>query len=123
MVKVLVIGDSHTSSIKSALKNKLYVYSEEQDLIVKKFKSFKNNVQGGEVSDEDIPLLIKGFNSDDIIISMIGGNQHHILSLVQHSKSFDIIDLSESLNYFVNYIIPRSQLVDLFLQYLARDTK
>ena len=75
----------------------------------------KNGVQMGTTSFEAFLKLVARLRPKDLVVSMIGGNQHAVYSTIQHPRPFDFFNPDvESMDEGVVEIIPYRALEDVF---------
>ncbi|MCF8186170.1 MAG: hypothetical protein K9J28_05055 [Sulfuritalea sp.] len=110
--QILIIGDSHTDAIKRALK---HFYVDQVEIKAYRYSKLKNGEKIGDMTPEEILKLASTLSSEDLFVSTIGGNQHQVVSLMQHPIPFDIFspsgvgDCKSSI-----HIIPYVTLFDFF---------
>lgn len=89
-MKIVIIGDSHTQALKKALSSNLR--QELKDAIeIHTFAKVKNGKKVGDLTIEELILLVSTLTEQDILFSLIGGNQHNSVSLIQHPETFNVI--------------------------------
>jgi hypothetical protein len=88
--KILVFGDSHTDALKGAHQQRA-ASSGNADIRLMRLLEMKNGKEIGDVALEAATSMIAESNTDDLIASTIGGNQHQAFGLVQHPLAFDLI--------------------------------
>lgn len=86
--KILLFGDSHAHAIQNAIENR---QKRLKHIPVEAYRllKIKNNNPFGDIDLEDFITKISDLDSRDIVISVIGGNQHAVFSTIQHPKHFD----------------------------------
>jgi len=110
---IIVIGDSHTDAVKRALANRS---PDGRTFRAFRWPSVKNGKNIGDLSEPELYSLIKDLQSTDIVASTLGGNQHQVVSLIQHPVPFDVyngsapIQKPRSLDSVT--IIPNRQIYD-----------
>ena len=112
--RILIFGESHVDAIKRALKQQ--VDDEKFQIEAYRYVRIKNGKKIGDLTEKEILQLVTSLRKTDMVVSMIGGNQHQTFSLIQHPIKFDIhmpnqgnnIDTKESI------IIPYAQVWDTF---------
>lgn len=87
MRKIVIAGDSHSDAVKRALT--LIKQTLSSDVSVYRLSKIKDGQPFGDIPLHDVSSIAKTMLEDDIVVSMIGGNQHQILGLVQHPRPFD----------------------------------
>lgn len=110
--RMLILGDSHLIAIKSALENSYLLNLFKVDCF--QIQKLKNNKVYGDKSFDELINLATSYQDDDIIVCVLGGNQHQMLSLVQHPVVFDFFSEDSSVSTNIDcQIIPRAQVIDL----------
>ena len=113
---IYIFGDSHTDAIKKALKSAADLDFNKLNLEAYRYSKIKNEKEIGDISEENILQIVSSLKPEDLVVSTIGGNQHQIVSLIQHPSPFDFysreasplpIDLGKT-------IIPFNQFFDYF---------
>ena len=120
--RVFIIGNSHTDAVRHALKQR-----DTNDGGALRFQAYrylttKSGQTIGDLSLDDVAERISALDSNDFVISMIGGSQHQILSLVQHVIPFDLCEPNSPvvpIDKEVCTTIPRAQMWD-YLEKLIR---
>lgn len=89
--KVLVFGDSHTEALSQALQQ----YGQPARRITIETMYQKRPLKNGKsIGDTDLPDFlerIRLLGPDDMIVSMIAGNFHNAVGIVQHPVPFDFL--------------------------------
>jgi len=79
---ILIVGGSHTTALAGAVDEEESQRFTILNLRYKRFVSFSTD-------DMITPRLAKVYQPSRVF-SMIGGNSHHVLGLVEHAKAFDL---------------------------------
>jgi len=95
--RILAFGDSHADALQRALKHRA-ASSVTDHVRVLRFSRVKNGKEIGDVSLDAAAAMVAEASTDDLIASTIGGNQHQVFGLVEHSVAFDFIDLEGATN-------------------------
>jgi hypothetical protein len=84
----LLFGDSHSYAIQRAIEKR---QGKRRPVPVTAYRlaKIKNGKQQGDTSFEDFLDMIRSLRDEDMVFSMIGGNQHAVFSTIQHPKRFD----------------------------------
>jgi hypothetical protein len=86
--RALLFGDSHAHAVLTAIAKR-----EGKGLPVPlsahRLLKEKNGVRIGSTSFETFLQLIADLGPNDVVVSMIGGNQHAVYSTIQHPQRFD----------------------------------
>lgn len=87
----LLYGDSHSEAVFQAaeLRSRRRTPTPVQ---VHRTRRVKGETVIGDTSPEDFLSLASALGDRDVIITMIGGNQHAVFSLIQHPVPFDVIE-------------------------------
>jgi hypothetical protein len=86
--RVLLFGDSHAHAVLRAIE-KREGKGQPVPLSAHRLLKEKNGVRIGTTSFEAFLKLIADLGPKDIVVSMIGGNQHAVYSTIQHPQRFD----------------------------------
>lgn len=86
---ILFIGESHVHAVQAALKQTGFVLSDT-DLQAHRLTKIKNGKLIGTLNLQDLLLLCETLTEQDLVVSLIGGNQHSSFSLIQHEQPFRI---------------------------------
>lgn len=86
-IQIHIIGDSHVDAIKravaSATADSGVTFSAQRILRIKDDKTI------GDIAFTDFMQAIESLGPQDIVASVVGGNQHNSFGLVQHPQAFD----------------------------------
>lgn len=117
--KIIIVGESHSHAPQEALRRGLDL-PDDVELIVHRLTKVKNGQLIGSIAYEDVLLLCSTLDKDDLIVSMIGGNQHAALSLIQHPRPFDVATatgtIPEQPDGKAVQLVPRNALRAIFEQ-------
>ncbi len=91
--KIIFIGESHSHAPLAALRRGLTL-PDGIDLVIHRLTKIKNGKLIGSIAYNDIVALCGTLTKDDMVVSMIGGNQHSALSLIQHPRPFDVAGMT-----------------------------
>lgn len=122
-IRILVFGDSHTHSIKQALENRERKNKPRFEVEAYQYSKLKNGRKVGDLSEEDVGRMVALLDANDLVVSTIGGNQHQVLSLVQHPVPFNLClpgEVTPNLQA-VDSIIPYAQMRDYFEKSLRKN--
>jgi hypothetical protein len=86
--RVLAFGHSHSQALQRAVVRRQRKGQPVPVSVYRQLKE-KNGTQIGDTLFEEFLARIHDLNADDFVISMIGGNQHAVLSTIQHPRPFD----------------------------------
>jgi len=89
---ILLFGDSHSYAVQRAIEKRIGK-GKDVPLTVHRLLKIKNGTQIGTTSLEAFLELVRPLDSDDVVFSMIGGNQHAVFGTIQHPQPFDFFDL------------------------------
>lgn len=85
---ILLFGDSHSYAVGRAVE-KRKGKGHPVPLTVHRLSKEKNGKRIGDTTMEQFLDRIRKLAPDDVVLSMIGGNQHAVLSTIQHPEPFD----------------------------------
>jgi hypothetical protein len=85
---IIILGDSHVAAPKLAMK---YRKERLEDCTFEFFRLLrkKGEKERGEVPLQEAISVVGQLESHDLVVSMVGGNQHAVYSTVQHEIPFD----------------------------------
>lgn len=89
--KVLLFGDSHADAVKSAIVRR-DANGKVTGLKAYRMRKQKRGKVLGDISFEEFLEEAGRLGPDDVVVSLIGGNQHAVLSTIQHPRPFDFIE-------------------------------
>ena len=93
--RILLFGDSHSHAVQRAIE-KRQGKGERVPLSAYRLLKEKNGRQIGDLSFEDFLSMIGRLGPRDIVLSMVGGNQHAVFSTIQHPQPFDFFDRAQN---------------------------
>lgn len=88
--RVLFFGESHVHAVQTALRKNPEIL-EEFEVSLYRLTKIKNGRLIGDIHLDDFKLLCADLDSRDLVVSLVGGNQHSSFSLIQHEQPFDVI--------------------------------
>src|SRR4030095_11584617 len=90
---VLLFGDSHSNSIQRAVERRLNKGRAVPLTVHRLLKThWKSGQTVGDTSFEQFLEIIAKLDAEDVVLSMIGGNQHAVFSTIQHPQRFDFLE-------------------------------
>ena len=89
--KILLFGDSHSYAVQRAIE-KREGKGKSAHLKAHRLSKVKNGKKQGDTSLEEFLEIIRPLGPEDVVLSMIGGNQHAVFSTIQHPQSFDFLE-------------------------------
>jgi hypothetical protein len=104
--QVLLYGDSHSEAVYQAgeLRQRKRIPTP---ICIHRARRQKGEIILGDTSLEEFVGLTRELTANDVVISMIGGNQHAVFSTIQHPIKFDVLEPGEE----PNALRPGAQLV------------
>lgn len=90
-VTIMLFGDSHSYAVQRAIEKRAGK-GRTAPLVAHRLSKTKNGKTVGDTSFEAFLTKIGKLGPDDVVLSMIGGNQHAVFSLVQHPRRFDFFE-------------------------------
>lgn len=91
--KVMLFGDSHSYALQRAAERRAK-RGRDVPIALHRLLKNKNGTVIGDTTLEAFLSSIKKLDRDDVVISMIGGNQHAVFSTIQHPVPFDFMEPS-----------------------------
>lgn len=91
---VLLFGDSHAYAIQRAVE-KREGKGRVAPLTAYRLAKIKNGKQQGDKSLEEFIEIAGKLGPEDIVLSVIGGNQHAVFSTIQHPQPFDFFSIGD----------------------------
>jgi len=89
--QIVLFGDSHSHAVQSAIQKRIGK-GQAAPLTAYRLLKEKNGSHIGDTSFEDFLKLIGKLEANDVVLSMIGGNQHAVYSTIQHPQAFDFFE-------------------------------
>ncbi|GAA4742015.1 hypothetical protein GCM10023264_03900 [Sphingomonas daechungensis] len=89
--RILLFGDSHSYAVQRAIE-KREGKGKPAPLKAHRLSKIKNGKMQGDTSLEEFIEIVRPLRQHDIVISMIGGNQHAVFSTIQHANPFDFLE-------------------------------
>lgn len=86
----LVFGDSHSNALAEAVQSGRA--PADMDFEVFRSKAIKAGVPIGDIDIEEFAERVGALRPADVAVSVIGGNQHQTMGLIQHERSFDFLE-------------------------------
>jgi hypothetical protein len=93
--EIVLFGDSHSHAIQRAL-DKREGKDQPIPLAAHRLLKQKNGSHIGDMSFDDFLKLIGKLGPNDVVLSVIGGNQHAVYSTIQHQLPFDFLEPGEA---------------------------
>lgn len=93
--RIVLFGDSHAYAIQRAIERR-EAKGCPVVLTAHRLLKTKNNVVLGDTSFEDFLAMAGRLGPQDIVLSVIGGNQHAVFSTIQHPQPFTFFEPGEA---------------------------
>jgi hypothetical protein len=116
--RIFLFGDSHSHAVQRAIEKRVGK-GQGAPLSAHRLLKVKNGKEIGDTSFEDFLELAAGLGPEDVVLSMIGGNQHSVFSLIQHPQPFDFFIAHVAADPGME-IIPYRALEEVFARGLRR---
>ena len=110
---ILLFGDSHSHSIQRAIEKRIRK-GRSIPLTVHRLRKEKNGREIGDTPFEEFLAIARRLEPIDVVLSMIGGNQHAVFSTVQHPQRFDFYTPDMSLPANDVEMVPYRLFEDVF---------
>jgi len=91
---IILFGDSHSYAVQRAVENRKGK-GRPVPLTAHRLLKTKNGKQHGDTKFEEFLDIVSELEPDDVVLSMIGGNQHAVFSTIQHPQRFDFFELGQ----------------------------
>jgi hypothetical protein len=88
---VLLFGDSHAYAYQRAIEKRLGK-GRATPLTAHRLLKTKGTKNIGDTSFEDFLRIVRPLGPEDLVFSVIGGNQHAVFGMVQHPEAFDFFE-------------------------------
>lgn len=112
--RILLFGDSHSHAIQRAIQKRIGK-GQSSPVSAFRLRKEKNGSHIGDTSFQDFLEMIAGLGEEDVVLSMIGGNQHAVYSTIQHPRPFDFFTPENPASAEPDVdIVPYRALADLF---------
>jgi hypothetical protein len=120
-IKLMIVGDSHSTAVAEAASD--WGAAEFSSVAVLRIPS-KRGEHAGTPMDE-IEDAVRSLEERDLLCSMVGGNQHQMIGLIQHEIPFDIIEPGGTVHATERLLIPYGAMFDTFYEHISegRDGK
>lgn len=89
--RIVLFGDSHSYAVQRAIE-KREGKGRQAPLSAHRLSKIKNGKQQGDTSFEEFLDIVRPLTPEDVVLSMIGGNQHAVFSTIQHPQHFDFLE-------------------------------
>jgi hypothetical protein len=90
--RVLLFGDSHCYAVQRAVERRVKRGKPVPLIVHRLLKTHWSGRPLGDTRFEDFLEIIRSLAQDDVVLSMIGGNQHAAISTIQHPQRFDFVE-------------------------------
>jgi hypothetical protein len=91
--RAVLFGDSHSNAVQRAAERRIAKDRPVPAAIHRLLKThWKSGQVVGDTSFEQFLEIIRPMDEDDLVFSMIGGNQHAVFSTIQHPQRFDFLE-------------------------------
>jgi hypothetical protein len=116
---MFLFGDSHSHAIQRAIE-KRRGKAQPVPLSAHRLLKLKNGKELGDTTLEQFAQIIAGLSPDDVVFSVIGGNQHAVFSTIQHPQAFDFFTPDGKAVEPAAEAVPYRALKDAFFNGLSR---
>jgi hypothetical protein len=117
--RILLFGDSHAHAVQRAI-SKREGKGHSAPISAHSLLKDKNGVRIGSTTFERFLKLVGDLGPDDIVVSMVGGNQHAVYSTIQHPQPFDFFTPAGPVSEGSAEIVPYRAIEDVFEYGLRR---
>ena len=89
MVAFVVVGHSHLTAVAEAYRNDPTVSANTYKFVQLRDRNFQEAASAGQLVADILEEV--GTSDCDLLVSMIGGNEHSVFGLLNHRRKFDFI--------------------------------
>lgn len=122
--RVLVFGDSHVEALQQALQER---GATRRGITIEAFYRKVPAMNGGFRGDttlDEFKERAQELGPKDMVVSMLRGNVHHMVGMVQHPEPYDfLLPGDDTSPEDGKTLIPYKVLEDFFLRRLGKDTE
>lgn len=111
--RILLFGDSHSHAVQRAIEKRT---GKGKPVHITAFRlaKLKNGKKLGDMALEEFLKLAAELSPRDVVLSMIGGNQHAVFSTIQHPQAYDFFAPEGAAPDGQTEIIPYRVVADVF---------
>jgi hypothetical protein len=88
--RLVLFGDSHVHAIQEAIRHR-EAKGRTTAIEARRLLKVKNDKSIGNTTFEEFLEIARSLGPDDIVLSVIGGNQHAVFSTIKHPDAFDFL--------------------------------
>ena len=111
--RILLFGDSHSHAVQRAIEKRTGK-GKPVHVTAYRLAKMKNGKRLGDMALEEFVKVAADLAPDDVVLSMIGGNQHAVFSTIQHPQTYDFFTPGEPAPEAGVEIIPYRVVEDVF---------
>lgn len=113
--RIIVFGDSHVHALQEAVRHRA-AKGRTTHLDIRRLLKVKGGKSLGDTSFDEIVEIARSLKADDVLVTVIGGNQHAVFSTIQHPEAFDFLMPGDGVDGLDKdaEIIPHRALADYF---------
>ncbi len=89
--KAFLFGDSHSYAVERAAERRV-AKGLPVPVSVHRRRKEKGAITIGDTSLEEFLELVSPLADEDLVVTLVGGNQHAVFSTIQHAKRFDFLE-------------------------------
>ena len=122
--KIVFFGESHVQAVKTAIR-KANAPATGPEVSAYRLTKIKNGRLIGDIHFEDLKLICAELTENDLVVSVVGGNQHNAFGLIQHPHPFDIAHADGTADPVAPGVtmIPRNAVKDVFLRGMRKNSQ
>jgi hypothetical protein len=95
--RIVVLGESHVDGVQQAFAARSST-ADQPAFSIYRLMSIKNGITVGDLTLEDCIQRCATLDPEDVVVSLLGGNQHAVVGLIQHPIPFDILEPETTLD-------------------------
>jgi hypothetical protein len=88
--RIIVFGDSHVHALQEAVRHRS-AKGRQSHFDIRRLLKEKGGKSIGDTSVDEIVEIVRSLGPDDVLVTVVGGNQHAVFSTIQHPQPFDFL--------------------------------
>jgi hypothetical protein len=113
--RTIVFGDSHVHALQEAARHRA-AKGRKTNVEIRRLLKVKGSKSLGDTPFDEIIEIARSLGGDDVLVTVIGGNQYAVFSTIQHLQAFDFLLPCDDPDEFAGdaEVIPFRALADYF---------
>jgi hypothetical protein len=92
VTEIVILGDSHVNALQRAERGWNRGHASGPKFDINRFARIKNGQPLAGITQTEAFERIRRLGPDDVVVSLIGGNEYNVMGLVQHPIPFDYFE-------------------------------